>query len=1292
MSRQPPAKYKISGPQPVRPDLRTAYSTDNGPYPAFVQESPPRPARSRMRDAPRPPQPPRPALVPPLHTRRPSGDALEIPPASPADVFAADRAQRMQMRAQMSAAAHQASRPLQLPGAANTETMRNVVGAFMSAGRQHEQPPPARRPHKSEARMRKPHREEVWQDEKGGQFGEIDSAMRQVKKDWPFVMESNFSSSSLALSLLSQTPSPSLPQHPGLAPFLRLHESLSAGLQAAVQAHSKSFAASLPAHQNFLDILARAQEQVRKSKQELKAARDGFAGKGKSELSGIRARERTVRDMLRILDTIDNLKQVPDQLESLIGDKRFLQASLILVRSLETINKPELREIGALSDLRSYFVTQETTITEILIEELHNHIYLKTFYSDPRWRPYTPGRADLPIIESQGGDDLAFLRSPDPNSASPNLNTSTTTTTNGNAAAGPGPSSKFSRYLSQLSTKPSTRPMLQYDGDPIPSTLTLSTVSHQQQNANALSPGTGMPQADSHTSLSSLLGTAGNTGNPETDSYVYIENLLEALAVLGRLGQALDTVAQRAPGEIYALVDGTLDEVEERTERRREEDLSVSPQNVLGNTIDPIPSSSRTIPLASTTTINTTAATTAATTVSSRKSLFSSTETSQIEISLGAAGPPQHAALLKDLFWTLYSKLAAVLEGHRVMYEVSRWVSSRPGFKDSTTPKGSSINIPVLEMWRPVQQEVRTLLSNYLTDDQPGSRLDRNPILSINEVLRDPKVSRDKSKPMFKFNDSDSRAIQKEIKPIDDSVQQALRSSVPGLVNMQSDQPVSVVAPDTDDRFSPSSGRYRTLVPPNAFNVTTLFQPTLAFIHRASAIVPPGFESETQGFSTILEDFVVKVFLTQLDEKVTAGFQKAVSGYDAYQVDRGALTDMKQPPLKSSVRVMALIHSLCIMLQTTPFHRENYSRLIVGVIVQYYQQCSARFKDLVSHPATFETDSERPMVLPAVWAQREDITKCLSEMRSVPRTDRGGMVSVSHKEIRLEMELLRDRPVSEPNLIHSSRKLEALGNLSQSLRWFIDALLDLQMVSEEPASPEGEQPELDVLKTAPPLSPDSDEPRLPLTRAMAQRYQAIIQTYEQLAEMVVNAIRLEIRCRVMCNIGASMQKGDFRLESEALEPDSDILDLNTSLIEFEELAQRTISPDDHSFIFRALGQLVDHCLIAYASKYVNGVNAAGVRKIKRNILSLQQTLRGIAAASEQGVLTRASEFWDLYEQGPKKMLEDLKNINGTPPYAFEDYNTMLKLQCKSNTDELNTYLIDLHALSMDVEGWDLGED
>ncbi|WVQ83526.1 hypothetical protein IAT38_005667 [Cryptococcus sp. DSM 104549] len=1391
MSRVPSSsKYKISNPQPyAQQDLRTAYNTDNGPYPSFPPSqptsqqsqqpqqapqsyrstgpvsrpnagetsrnvtpmsgapgggvppvSPARPARSRMREAPQPPSAPRglpsgpaappaaaPAsrrnLLPPVQTRRPSGRSgvgdsaydlapSPISPVSPygdsaqnpntttsqfADPFAADRSQRSELRAQASAAAQQAQQPFGA-GGPGSDKLRNVVGAFMSAGRQREEAPPVRRPGKSEARQRarsKP-REEAWEDEgaEGGKFGEIDGVLRNIRKDWPFVMESDFSASTLALSLLSETPSTSLPAHPPLASFLRLHESLSSGLQAAVQAHSKSFAASLPAHKNFLDILEKAQEQVRKSKADLKEARDGFAGKGKSELAGIRARERTVRDMLKILDTIDHLKQVPDQLESLIGDKRFLQAALILVRSLKTINKPELMEIGALSDLRAYMVSQETTLTDILVEELHNHIYLKTFYSDSRWKPYTPGQQVLPVIEPQDGDlPLSLTFSPNPTIiTSPALNSVAAT---GNATPGPGPSSRFSRYLAQLTTKPSTDPMLLYDGDTVPPpTPSLPQMTHTRNGGGSNggaggAGGVGMTQSGSSTSLSSIIGAGGmgpvngpgtDLGNPEADSYAYIETLLEALAVMGRLGQALDMVAQRVPAEIRSLVESTLDEVEDRSEQRREEvDLSTRPRSTLDPDLPSSSSSSR--PDSSL----------------RRKSLFGPAETLRIEVSLGATGPPQHAALLRDLFWTLYSKLAAVLEGHRAMYEVSRWISSRRDFKDSTTTKASSsLNIPVLEMWKPVQQEVRTLLSNYLTDDRPGSTLDRHPIQSVNEVLRDPRVSRDKSKPMFRFSDSDSRAIQNEIKPIDDSLQTALRTTVPGLVQMQSEQPMSVsLLPETDDRFSSSPGRYRTLIPPNAFNVTTLFQPTLSFIQRATAIVPPGFEEETEGFSTVLEEFVVKVFLPQLDERVTASFQQAVSGYDAFQVERALLVEVKQPPLKSSVRVMALIHSLCVMLQTTPFHRENYSRLIVGVIVQYYQQCSARFKDLASLPATPENPSDRPLALSAVWAQRDVVIKCLSELRAVPDTDHAGIAAISHKEIKLEIELLGDKPLVESRLINSHRKLEALGNLSQSLRWFIDGLLDLQAVAEEPFSPDGEQPDLDVLAVAPPLAADSDEPRLPLTRAMAQRFQAIILTYEQLAEMVLNTIRLEIRCRMICNLGASLRKGDFRLESEALEPDSDVLDLNANLNETEELAERTIATEDRSFIFRGLGQLGDYCFITLASKHMKVVNAAGVRKIKRNILSLQQTLRGIAPASGEGVLARAVAYWDLFERGPKEMLEDLKNMEGKPPYSFEDYNAMLNLQFKLNKDdapssELNTYLIDLHALSMSIEGWELG--
>lgn len=137
-----------------------------------------------------------------------------------------------------------------------------------------------------------------------------------------------------------------------------------------------------------------------------------------------------------------------------------------------------------------------------------------------------------------------------------------------------------------------------------------------------------MGQANSSASLASIAdGPVVEAASPEAESYVYIETVLEALAVLGRLGGALERVTQRVSSEIHTLIEATLDEVEERVEQRRSE--------------------AQDEPFAM-----------------------------RISNSLEVGGPPQHAAILRDLFWTLYSKLAAVLEGHRIVYEVARWISS----------------------------------------------------------------------------------------------------------------------------------------------------------------------------------------------------------------------------------------------------------------------------------------------------------------------------------------------------------------------------------------------------------------------------------------------------------------------------------------------------------------------------------------------------------------------------------------------------------------------------------------
>lgn len=69
----------------------------------------------------------------------------------------------------------------------------------------------------------------------------------------------------------------------------------------------------------------------------------------------------------------------------------------------------------------------------------------------------------------------------------------------------------------------------------------------------------------------------------------------------------------------------------------------------------------------------------------------------------------------------------------------------RRDYRDANGAKAMP-NIPVAEIWRPVQQEVRGLLYLYLSDNGPDSIIDRHQIPSVNEVLRDGKTNRDRQR------------------------------------------------------------------------------------------------------------------------------------------------------------------------------------------------------------------------------------------------------------------------------------------------------------------------------------------------------------------------------------------------------------------------------------------------------------------------------------------------------------------------------------------------------------------
>lgn len=282
---------------------------------------------------------------------------------------------------------------------------------------------------------------------------------------------------------------------------------------------------------------------------------------------------------------------MPEQLESLIGDKRFYQAALLLVRSLKAMNKPEIAEIGALFDLKQYFKSQENVSLYTLNRSELNTLrpsrrfwsksYKITFTSRPttvtldgrRMRlvnklvgPHssllpTTNFAPVPLMDPRVDEIAAFphqngdMTDSSPSLAAPPLDEQI------NAIAGPGPSSRFSRYLAQLAVKPAQDPLFEYVDSDLTTAVPGSSLS-RRRSASA------MAQASSNISLVSLaVGGAGHSAegvNPEADSYAYMELLLEALAALGRLGAGLEITAQRVSSEVYALAETTLDEVEDR--------------------------------------------------------------------------------------------------------------------------------------------------------------------------------------------------------------------------------------------------------------------------------------------------------------------------------------------------------------------------------------------------------------------------------------------------------------------------------------------------------------------------------------------------------------------------------------------------------------------------------------------------------------------------------------------------------------------------------------------------------
>ncbi|KAJ9088765.1 exocyst subunit [Entomophthora muscae] len=202
-------------------------------------------------------------------------------------------------------------------------------------------------------------------------LAKAESALRQVKKHWSPIMSSEFNPVPLALELLDDS---SLGRD--LVAFEKLLNTLNTTVDDVVNDHYHQFSTTTAIFTGVQTEIKQGLSQVHGMREDLVRCKEILTTQ-RSDLNLLWSKAKQYKEMLHILDLLDEIKMVPDRLESLFRDKYYLTGIRLLISTLKTLDTPALAPIKATAEIRRSLTKVKNTLHEALIEEIHNHVYLK---------------------------------------------------------------------------------------------------------------------------------------------------------------------------------------------------------------------------------------------------------------------------------------------------------------------------------------------------------------------------------------------------------------------------------------------------------------------------------------------------------------------------------------------------------------------------------------------------------------------------------------------------------------------------------------------------------------------------------------------------------------------------------------------------------------------------------------------------------------------------------------------------------------------------------------------------
>ncbi|KAI9218250.1 Sec8 exocyst complex component-specific domain-containing protein [Blastocladiella britannica] len=1167
---------------------------------------------------------------------------------------------------------------------------------------------------------------------------DVEDVLTEVRISWPFMQQEDFQEVQLALQLLDG------PGGRSVRAFHDMLARLGPAINTVVADYHGSFAFAVQHFSETLDGLDGLQRQIADMKAKLVQSREHLQLK-QFDLLGLWNKGLVFREMLRILDLVDEIQHAPAEIEALMLSKYYLSAVKLLNRVLTIANEKECTRIGALDEARRQLLALKETLFEAIVNDINAHVYLKSPFCEDRWTAFVQGadpaelaRNRASTIAASGGVPGSLARHPSSGAAAGSA-AGTATRGGGGLAVAVGGAGGVRR---RPSLNPGLTPMSPMPGGGHHLRSTSGAGGTAYGGGPDLATDPSHEDGDDGDDLG--LASENPDENPEIDSLGFITLCLEAATRLGMLVPALEAVRERMHKETFAVVDHAINDAR---------DAYVAAQF--------------SVPAAASM-----ASGTANGGWGSSSANGSGGGITDRHLLRDVRSKDAQFSALRGLCATLFAKLECVVEGHKLICNLVDAISRRPTFATKFGNGADLTDNPVYtveQVANEVHEELRSVLMDYLrpkarsSDVFVGDLL--RPIPPIKSVTPATKPDGSLVFPapsVFKFGQSSSGSSVAKFYAAQLPSSTAAASAASATAGSGAGNAALLAESHVVDRYATAKALSHTpLFDADLEFICVVYRPTCDFLARLGTVA-----GTRAPYVEFLDEHILATYIPSIEAKVQSHVNKYINGSDGFVVGSENI-------LQSASCLMSLIQSMCATMWQVPFRSGEYLRMIEDILSRYVERCYAKYRSVVTigSVSTSGDGSDRPAsrlddggsgmdggaqydgqaaageTVSGLWARNPDLLHVVCQnthFRGEPLNHEMNE-RFNVQEILMQARLCNDRSFQRSEIVFEKKKLELLAYLRVSLKWFRAEIIKLMETDVEDAlmanpgsssntsganggahgggAGHGSGGEsvtgsaMDLVGSAPDVSAtvarmtshnggragrqrtvgdhdtdddddDDDESgtktkMLTVPAARAMRFRELLEAYQALADSCLVTLHLEVRVHAMYHVDLAMREGTYFVEgsntvlgggggnssggvsvtdsvdTDPVEPEPYILQLNADLGTMEELARRILPLNDAMFFFDGVGLLLTHYLVANV-RYLRRLNRAGVRKMVTSVRALHQHLLHADLCREVR-LDHARKYYELYLAGPVRMLDDIADHGAV--YTLEEYRNMLDFMC-----------------------------